>query len=406
MDEKDIVFIDGVRTAVGRFGGAIKDFRAQDLGGHVIKYLLERTRLDAEQIDEVVMGNCHYNGYPGVARLSLFRAGLPYSIPAQTVERQCASGLLAVTTATELIRSGNAEVVIAGGTEAMSSIPYYVEGARWGLRAGNKGFLDGFFEGSERTCGDEEQWGRYLGKRVSMGITAENVARKYDIPRREQDEFAAASHQKAAKAIEEGKFSDEIIPIEIPRKKGEPLIFDSDEGVRADSTPEKLGKLPPAFVEDGTVTAGNSSPLNDGASCLLMMSESKAKELGLEPRLRAGPYASAGVHPAYMGLGPVPAIQKLQKKTGYSLSDFDLIELNEAFAAQSLGVIRELGLSEEEKARLNVNGGAIALGHALGNSGTRLIITLMNELERRGGKRGLVSLCVGGGQGMAMCIER
>lgn len=402
----DVVIVEGLRTAVGRFGGALINFRAQDLGGIVIKALMEKTGLDPQLIDEVVMGNCHYNGYPGVARLSLFRADLPFSIPAQTVERQCASGLLAVGTASDLIRSGNAQIVLAGGTEAMSWIPYYLEGARWGLRSGNKMFLDGFFEGTERTCGDPAQWGTYLGKNLNMGITAENVARKHNISRKAQDEFACSSHLRAAKATQEGKFKNEIVPIKIPQKKGEPISFDKDEGIRPDATVDKLAKLPPAFAEDGTVTAGNSSPLNDGASCLLVMSEEKARELGLKPRLRVGPCVSAGVHPAYMGLGPVPAIQKLLAKSGLKLSDFDLIELNEAFAAQSLGVITELTMSESEKSKLNVNGGAIALGHALGNSGTRLVITLMNELERRDARRGLVSLCVGGGQGMAMMLER
>ncbi|MBW2615026.1 MAG: thiolase family protein [Deltaproteobacteria bacterium] len=401
-----IVIVEGLRTAVGRFGGTIKDFRAQDLGGFVVNAVMEKTGLDPELIDEVVMGNCHYNGYPGVARLSLFRAGLPHTIPAQTVERQCASGLLAVATASDHMQSGNAEVILAGGTEAMSNIPYYIEGARWGLRSGNKNFLDGFFEGSARTCGDADQWGLYLGERCSMGITAENVARKHNLTREQQDEFACESHLRAAKAIEEGKFKDEIVPVEVPQRKKAPIIFDTDEGVRADTTVEKLGKLAPAFVKGGTVTAGNSSPLNDGASCVLMMTEEKAKELGLKPRLKVVAYTAAGVHPAYMGLGPVPAIEKILKKTGLSLDDIDLIELNEAFAAQSLGVVKELGFTEDHLKRLNVNGGAIALGHALGNSGSRLVISLMSEMERRDVKRGLVSLCVGGGQGMAMMFER
>ena len=403
---RQIVIVEGLRTAVGRFGGTLKDFRAQDLGGIVLREVVKKSGLEPDLIDEVVIGNCHYNGYPGVARLSLFRASLPHTIPAQTVERQCASGLLAVTCAVNLIQSGNAQIVLAGGTEAMSSIPYYVEGARWGLRAGNKNFLDGFFEGSERTCGDVDQWGMYLGKTLSMGITAENVARKHNISREEQDHFACESHLKAAKAIREGKFKDEIVPIEIPQKKKDPVVFDTDEGVRPDTTPEKLAKLPPAFVEDGTVTAGNSSPLNDGASCILMMTEEKARDLGLKPRLKVGPYTSSGVHPAYMGLGPVPAIEKVLKKSGLNIADIDLFELNEAFAAQSIGVIKELEFSKSEMAKLNVNGGAIALGHALGNSGTRLIISMMNEMERRDAKRGLVSLCVGGGQGMAMLFER
>lgn len=403
---RQVVIVDGVRTAVGRFGGSLRDLRAQDLGGVVLKALVQRTGIDPEQIDEVVMGNCHYNGYPGVARLSMFKADLPETIPAHTVERQCASGLLAVTTGADMIAAGNAEVIAAGGTEAMSSIPYFLEGARWGLKAGNKPLLDGFFEGSERTCGDPSQWGKFLDRSLSMGITAENVARKHGLTREEQDEFAAASHQKAAAAIEAGYFADEIVGVEVPQKRGDPLVFEVDEGVRADSTAEKLGKLRPAFVKDGTVTAGNSSPLNDGAGCVLMMSVDKAKELGLEPRLMVGAYASAGLHPAFMGLGPVPAIGKLMAKTGAGIKDFDLIELNEAFAAQSLGVVKELGFDQEDLAKVNVNGGAIALGHALANSGVRLIINMMNELTRRGDQRGLVSLCVGGGQGMAMMFER
>ena len=402
----EIVIIDGLRTAVGRFGGAIKDFRAQDLAGIVLKALVTRTDLDPNLIDEVIIGNCHYSGYPGVGRLSLFRAGLPETIPAQTVERQCASGLLAITTAVDLIRSGNAGVVLAGGTENMSLIPYFLEGARWGLRSGNKSFCDGFFEGTERVCGDPEQWGLYFGKRCNMGITAENVAQKLNISRREQDQFAYESHMKSAKAIREGKFKDEIIPIEIPQKKKAAIVFNADEGVRPDTTVEELSKLQPAFVENGTVTAGNSSSLNDGASCVLVVTERKARDLGLKPRLKTGTYATSGLHPAFMGLGPVSAIRKLLEKTGLKLADFDLIELNEAFAAQSLGVIKELKMTDRELARLNVNGGAIALGHALGNSGTRLMITMMNEMKRRDAKRGLVSLCVGGGQGMAMMFEK
>lgn len=404
---REVVIVEGLRTAVGRFGGALKDFRAQDLGGIVLRAVVSRVGLDPDLVDEVVLGNCHYNGYPGVARLSLFRAGLPHTIPAQTVERQCASGLLALATAADRIRLGHADVVLAGGAEAMSAIPYFLEGARWGLRAGNKALLDGFFEGSERTCGDPEQWGLYFGKRCSMGITAENIARKYGISREEQDRFALESHRKAARAVQNGKFLKEIVPVEIPQgKKKQVLVFSSDESIRFDASLEALSKLAPAFLEDGTVTAGNSSPLNDGASCVLMMTKEKARDLGLSPRLKLGPYASAGVHPAYMGLGPVPAIQKLLAQAGLRLADIDLFELNEAFAAQCLGVIRDLNFSDEERERLNVNGGAIALGHALGNSGARLVVSLMHEMERRDARRGLVALCVGGGQGMAMLFER
>lgn len=403
----NVVIIDGFRTAVGRFGGSLKDFRAQDLGAIAIEALVERTGIDPSVIDEIVMGNCHYNAYPGIARLSALRAGLPESIPAQTVERQCASGLLAIAAAADLIRLAHAEVVIAGGAEAMSSIPYFVEGARWGLRAGNKALIDGFFEGSERTCGDPEQWGLFFGKRCSMGITAENVAQKHSITRQEQDRFALYSHLKAEKAMRDGKFNHEIVPIEISQGKNKPpIIFQEDEGVRKNATINQFSKLPPAFLKDGTVTAGNSSPLNDGASCVLMMTDRKARELELKPRLKVGTYVAAGLHPAYMGLGPVPAINKLFTRTGLGLDDIDLYELNEAFAAQCLGVDRELGFTDRERERFNVNGGAIALGHALANSGTRLVINLMNELERRDVKRGLVSLCVGGGQGMAMLVER
>jgi acetyl-CoA C-acetyltransferase len=403
---KNIVIVEGLRTAVGRFGGTIKDFRAQDLGGTVMKAVVEKSGIDPELIDEVVVGNCHYNGYPGVGRLSLFKAGLPDKIPAQTVERQCASGLLAVATAADMMQNGNAEVVLAAGAEAMSCIPYFLEGARWGYRAGNKTAYDGFFEGSMRTCGDVAQWGEYLGQPLSMGVTAENVARKHNMTREEQDAFALASHNKAEQAITGGKFKNEIVPIEVPQRKKDPLIFDTDEGVRFGMTVDALAKLPPAFVKGGTVTAGNSSPLNDGASCVLMMTEEKAKELGLKPRLKVGTYTAAGLHPAYMGLGPVPAINMLFEKTGLKMDDIDLVELNEAFAAQSLGVVKELNFTEKDIEKVNVNGGAIALGHALANSGVRLIVTMMNEMERRDAGRGLVSLCVGGGQGMAMVFER
>jgi len=402
----DVVIVEGLRSPVGSFGGMLRGFRAQDLGGIVINAVMEKSGLDPQLVDEVVMGNCHYNGYPGVGRLSLFKAGLPYTIPAQTMERQCASGLLAVAIAKDLIETGNAQIILACGTEAMSSIPFFIEGARWGLRSGNKNLFDGFFEGSERVCGDPDRWGLYLEHRLSMGVTAENVALKHNISRQSQDQFAFESHYKAAKAIKEGKFKNEIVPIEVPQRKKEPIVFDTDEGVRPDTSVEKLSQLAPAFIKGGTVTAGNSSPLNDGASCVLMMKEEKAWELGFKTRLKVGCYISVGVHPAYMGLGPVPAIKKILERTGLNYDDLDLIELNEAFAAQSLGVIKELEFTDKELKKLNVNGGAIALGHALGNSGTRLIITMMNEMERRGLKRGLVSLCAGGGQGMAMIFER
>jgi acetyl-CoA C-acetyltransferase len=403
---ENVVIVDGVRTAVGRFGGSLKDFRAQDLGAIVMKAIVERTGIDPEIIDEIIMGNCHYNAYPGIARLSALRAGLPDAIPAHTVERQCASGLLAIASASDQIRLGNADVMIAGGTEAMSMIPYFVEGARWGFRSGNKTLIDGFFEGSERCCGDWQQWGLFFEQHCSMGVTAENVAKKDGITREAQDQFALDSHLKAEAAIRDGKFKGEIVPVEVPQGKKAPIIFAEDEGVRKGATMDQFSKLPPAFIKNGTATAGNSSPLNDGASCVLMMSEKKAKALGIKARLKVGSYTAAGLHPAFMGLGPVPAIQKLLKKTGLDLSAFDLLELNEAFAAQCLGVDKELGFTDKERQKLNVNGGAIALGHALANSGARLVINIMNELERRDAKRGLVSLCVGGGQGMAMVVER
>lgn len=390
---QNVVIVGGVRTAIGNYGGALKDVSAVELGKQVIKAVLEKTGVPGEAVDEVIFGNVIQAGLgQNVARQAALEAGLPIETPAMTINKVCGSGLRTVSLAAQTIMSGANEVVVAGGTENMSRAPYLLEGARWGQRMGDGAVVDGMLRDA-LTCPTNH---------YHMGITAENIASRYGISRKEQDEFALASQQKAAAAREQGRFKDEIIPIEIPQRKGQPLVFQEDEFIKPNSTMEALQKLRPAFKPDGTVTAGNASGINDGAAAVLVMSEEKAKELNVKPMARIVAFASAGVDPAIMGTGPVPASRKALEKAGLSIEDIDLVEANEAFAVQALYVSRELGL---DPAKTNVNGGAIALGHPVGCSGTRILVTLLHELARRGGRYGLATLCIGGGQGTALIVE-
>jgi len=396
----DAVIVDAVRTPVGRYAGALKDIRPDDLAAHVIKELVQRTGIDPESIEDVIFGCTNQAGEDNrnVARMGLLIAGLPETIPGQTVNRLCSSGLQAVNTAAMCIQAGAGDVYIAGGVESMTRAPLV-------MAKPSSAFPRGKVEMEDSTIG----W-RFINPRlaeryepISLGETAENVAERYEIGRQRQDEMALASHQKAAAAIKEGRFADEIVSVSVPQPRGaDPKIFDTDEHVRPDTTLEALAKLQPAFKKGGTVTAGNSSGVNDGAAALLIMSEEKARELGLKPLARIVASAAAGVDPLFMGVGPIPATRKLLARTGVTVDQIDLIELNEAFASQSLACIDELGLPMD---RVNVNGGAIALGHPLGCSGAKLTTTLVHEMQRRDAHYGLVSMCVGVGQGVSTLLE-
>ena len=390
-----------LRTPIGRFGGSLSSVRPDDLAAHVIRAVVEQSKIDPSLIDEVYLGAANQSGEDNrnVARMAGLLAGLPETVPGSTVNRLCASGLDAINIAARMIEANHGDIFIAGGVESMSRAPYVLSKA------------DTAFGRSQEIYDTSIGW-RFINPKLSaihhpfpMGETAENVARKYNISREDQDLFAFSSQQKWAKAHEQGLFKDEIVPVSIPQRKGDPIIVDTDEHPRPDMTLEKLAKLRPVFAKDdqGTVTAGNSSGINDGASALLLVEESKAKELGLTPLAFVGMSASAGVDPAYMGVGPVPAIRKALKRANLTIDDIDLIELNEAFAAQSLACARELGLDES---KLNVKGGAIAVGHPLGCSGARIATTLIHEMVRTDAKRGLASLCVGVGQGLATVFER
>lgn len=396
---QDVVIVEACRTAVGSFGGSLKPLDADDLAVSVIKGALQRTGLDPLQVDEVILGHCRQSSdMSNTARYAALRAGIPEEVPANTVMCACASGMLAVNNAVNAIRTGQAEVVLAGGTESMSNAIFYLSNARWGVGTGTTQLKDSLTE-AQFCSQPQDIYGRF-----NMGITAENVAAKMGITRDEQDQFALASQQKAAAAIASGRFRDEIIPLTVPQgRKKEPIVFDVDEFPRETSL-EKLAKLKPAFLDGGTVTAGNSSGRNDGASMLVLMSGQKAAALGLNPLAPVHGISSAGVDPAYMGLGPVLATRKVLKQTGLSLDDIQLMELNEAFAAQSIGCIRELHL-EARMDVINVNGGAIALGHPIGSSGSRILVTLVHELRKRKLKYGLATLCVAGGMGMATVVE-
>jgi acetyl-CoA C-acetyltransferase len=390
----EVVIVAATRTAIGSFQGALSAIPATELGAAVIRRLLEQTGVEAAHIDEVILGQVLTAGAgQNPARQTAIKAGLPHTTPALTLNKVCGSGLKAVHLAVQAIRCGDAELIIAGGQENMSLAPYVLPKARTGLRMGHAQLQDSMIQ--------DGLWDAFND--YHMGITAENLAQKYEISREAQDAFAAASQQKAAAAIEGGRFQSEITPILIPQRKGEPLAFDTDEQPRVDSTAQALAKLKPAFQNDGSVTAGNASTLNDGAAVLLLASAAKAKALGLPVLAKIKAYASAGVDPSIMGIGPVPATRLTLQKAGWSVEDLDLIEANEAFAAQALAVGKEMGW---DTSKVNVNGGAIALGHPIGASGARILVSLVHELIRRDGKKGLATLCIGGGQGVGLAIER
>ena len=386
--------LSACRTPIGSFGGALKDLSAPKLGSIVIAEALARAGVAGDRIDDVLMG-CVLQAGAGmnVARQAALGAGLPPAVPAETVNRVCGSGLAAVMHAADAIAASTATIVVAGGTESMSNAPYLLKGARWGYRMGNAEVVD-VMVGEGLTCAIEG---------CHMGTTAEAVAAKYGITRAAQDAFAAESQRRAGAALDAGWFSDEIVPVTVPQKKGEPLVVSRDEYPRPGTTAEKLAALKPAFQKDGTVTAGNASGINDGAAALVVGDERAAVTTGRAPVARILAYATAGVEPMLMGLGPVPAVRKAIARAGLALADVDLFELNEAFAAQALAVVQELDV---DPARVNVGGGAIALGHPIGASGARVLVTLLHHLRRTGGRYGVASLCVGGGMGVAMVVER
>ena len=391
---QDVVIVAATRTAVGSFQGSLAHIPAVELGAAVIRRLLEQTKLDPAQVDEVILGQVLTAGAgQNPARQAAIHAGLPPAVPAMTLNKVCGSGLKALHLATQAIRCGDAEIIIAGGMENMSLAPYVVPAARTGLRMGHGQMLD--------TMITDGLWDAFND--YHMGITAENLVDKYAISRADQDAFAAASQQKAVAAIEAGLFKEEITPIQIPQRKGEPLVFDTDEQPRAGTTAEALGKLKPAFKKDGSVTAGNASSLNDGAAAVMLMSVAKAQQLGLPVLARVAAYANAGVDPAVMGIGPVSATRRCLENAGWTLQELDLIEANEAFAAQALSVGKEL---EWDAEKVNVKGGAIALGHPIGASGCRVLVTLLHEMIRRDAHKGLATLCIGGGQGVALALAR
>ncbi|MGE7966034.1 acetyl-CoA C-acetyltransferase [Pseudomonas sp. NPDC089918] len=391
---QEVVIVAATRTAIGSFQGSLANVSAVDLGAAVIRQLLAQTSLDPAQVDEVIMGQVLTAGAgQNPARQAAIKAGLPFAVPAMTLNKVCGSGLKALHLAAQAIRCGDADVIIAGGQENMSLANYVMPGARTGLRMGHSQIVD--------TMISDGLWDAFND--YHMGITAENLAEKYNLTREQQDAFAAASQQKAVAAIEAGRFADEITPILIPQRKGDPLSFATDEQPRAGTTADSLGKLKAAFKKDGSVTAGNASSLNDGAAAVILMSAEKAKALGLPVLAKIAAYANAGVDPAIMGIGPVSATRRCLDKAGWSIGQLDLVEANEAFAAQSLAVAKDL---EWDLNKVNVNGGAIALGHPIGASGCRVLVTLLHEMIKRDAKKGLATLCIGGGQGVALAIER
>lgn len=389
---KEVAVVSAVRTAVGTFGGSLRDVPAVDLGSIAIKAALERAHLAPEEVEEVLMG-CVLQGGLGqsVARQAAIKAGIPAEIPSTTVNKVCGSGLKTIAAAATAIRAGEADIIVAGGTENMSATAYALQGARWGLRMGDARTVDMMIKDG-LWCA----FGNY-----HMGITAENIAERFGFTREMQDEFSLGSQEKAQAAIESGRFKDEIVPVAVPQRKGDPKIFEVDEHPRKTSL-EALAGLRPAFKKDGTVTAGNASGINDSAAAVVVMSLEKAEEKGLEPIAFIRSYASAGVDPAIMGTGPVPASRKALQKAGWTVNDLDLVEANEAFATQALYVLREL---EFDPDIVNVNGGAIALGHPIGASGARIFVTLLYEMKKRSARRGLATLCIGGGQGIACTVE-
>ena len=391
---REVVIVSAARTAVGTFGGALRDIPAVELGKTAVEEALRRAKIKPEQVEEVILGNVLTAGQgQNPARQVLIRSGIPKEIPATTINKVCASGLKSVMMAAQAIKAGDADIIVAGGIESMSQAPFLVPGARWGYRMNDATLVDEMIQD-----GLLDIFNRY-----HMGITAENVAEKFGVSRQDQDALALKSQQNAGKAIQSGRFKEEIVPVIIPQKKGNPVVFDTDEHPRPSTTQEALAALRPAFRKDGTVTAGNASGINDGAAALVVMAAEKAKALGLEPLARIKSYATAGVAPEIMGTGPVPSSQRALSKAGLTVKDLELVEANEAFAAQAVYVNRMMGFDPE---KVNVNGGAIALGHPIGASGARILITLLFEMKKRQARYGLATLCVGGGMGGAMVVER
>src|SRR6266478_2551119 len=391
---KEAVIISAVRTPVGKFLGALKSFKATELGAIVVREAVKRSGVDPENVDEVIMGCVIQAGLgQNPARQAALFGGLPDTVSAVTVNKVCGSGLKAIMMAAQGVHLGDTEVVVAGGMESMSNAPYLMTKAREGYRLGNGTLVDSVINDGLWCAFDDQH----------MGCTGEVVSERFHVSRAEQDEYALSSHRKAGAAIKAGKFKEEILPVEIPQRKGPAIVFDTDEAVRADTSLESLGKLKPAFKEGGTVTAGNAPGVNDGASAVLVTSAERAKTLGIEPMARIVGQATSGTEPKLVMMAPVEAIKKLLKKTGWLLSDVDLIELNEAFAVQAVAITRELNLDPE---KLNVNGGAVALGHAIGQSGSRILTTMLYEMKRRDAHRGIAALCLGGGNAVAMAVER
>jgi acetyl-CoA C-acetyltransferase len=390
----NIVIVAAARTAVGSFGGSLSSLPATALGVVVLKALLERTGVQPDQIDEVILGQVLTAGVgQNPARQTVIKSGLPHEVPAMTINKVCGSGLKAVHLAMQAVAYGDAEIVIAGGQESMSQSPHALPRSRDGQRMGDWKLVDTMLSDGLMDAFHN----------IHMGVTAENIAKKYELSRAAQDAFAAASQQKAEAAIKSGRFADEIVPVSIPQRKGDPVVFAQDEFPRAGTTAETLARLRPPFDKEGTVTAGNASGINDGAAMVMVMTESKAKELGLTPMARLVAFSSAGVDPAIMGTGPIPASTDCLKKAGWTPAELDLIEANEAFAAQAMSVNQEMGW---DLSKVNVNGGAIAIGHPIGASGARVLVTLLHEMQKRDVKKGLATLCIGGGQGVALAVER
>jgi len=391
---REVVIVSGVRTPVGRFGGCLTDIPAYELGAIVIREALRRAEIKPDEVDEVIFGNVLTTGLgQNPARQSSMLAGIPKEVPAFTVNKLCASGLKTVCLATQSIKAGDNEIVVAGGQENMSAVPYGVPKARWGYRMGNGELIDLMvYDGL---------WEKF--NNYHMGMTAENIAERYGISRKEQDIFACESENKSERAIKGGMFKDEIYPVTVPQKKGEPKVFDTDEFPTLGTTVETLSKLKPAFKNDGTVTAGNASGINDGAAALVVMSKEKAEILKKKPLATIVSYASAGVDPAYMGTGPIPAVKKALDKAGLTVEDIDYWELNEAFASQAICCLRELNIDPQ---KVNHNGGAMSLGHPIGASGARILVTLLYQMKRIGATLGVASLCIGGGQGQAMVVRK
>ncbi|PYS91871.1 MAG: acetyl-CoA C-acyltransferase [Acidobacteria bacterium] len=393
-ETREAVIISAVRTPTGKFLGALKNFSATELGAMVVRESARRAGVRAEDVDEVIMGCVIQAGLgQNPARQAALKGGIPFGVSAVTINKVCGSGLKAVMLAAQGVQLGDAEIVVAGGMESMSNAPYLMPKAREGYRMGNATLVDAMIH--------DGLWCAF--ENYHMGHTGEVVAERYGVTRAEQDEYALNSHRKASAAIKAGKFRDEILPVEIPQKKGASVIFDTDESVREDTSLEALGKLKPAFKEGGSVTAGNAPGVNDGASAVVVTSLERARALGVEPLARIVAQATSGIQPELVMMAPVEAIQKVLRKTGWSLSEVDLIELNEAFAVQAVAIIRELKLDPQ---KVNVNGGAVALGHAVGQSGSRVLTTLLYEMKRRNVRRGLAALCLGGGNAVAMAVER